>query len=239
MHAAKGLEFPSVFVIAVEAGILPHERSQEDIHQLEEERRLLFVGITRAQSQLVLSYARHRDYRGRSRRCVPSSFLMELRGPSVGFEQEQPLTWPVPNELAEYAADRLPSAPYLATGEEIRSRRTASGELSLEPTECADPDADVVQPPAETHDGEEPRRAPPLITAAELLGQPVEPTETDSTAFQLGGLVMHPVHGPGKVVQLSGQGKRQTAAVQFIQSSQVRKYRVAFSPLKPIQPSGP
>lgn len=233
MHAAKGLEFPSIFIIAVEAGILPHERSTDDIDQLEEERRLLFVGITRAESQLVLSYARHRDYRGRTRRCVPSSFLMDLRSPAIEFEQEEALTWPMPNELAEYAVDRLPSK---MQSSDFRSRRGKTGELAFEPNGFVDDDADIVQVPRASNHGDTQPAA--LMTAADLLGEPAEPTETDSGAIRLGGLVMHPVHGPGKVVEISGSGKRQTAAVQFIQSSQVRKFRVAFSPLKPIQPSG-
>jgi len=78
MHAAKGLEFPVVFIVAVEDGILPHERSRENEEQLEEERRLLFVGITRAKEELELSMAVHRDFRGQRRMSVPSQFLMEL-----------------------------------------------------------------------------------------------------------------------------------------------------------------
>lgn len=78
LHASKGLEFPVVFLVAVEQGILPHERSRENADQLEEERRLMFVGISRAQEELWISHAEYRDFRGRRRLTVPSQFLMEL-----------------------------------------------------------------------------------------------------------------------------------------------------------------
>ncbi len=78
LHASKGLEFPVVYLIAVEEGLLPHERSREHPEQLEEERRLMFVGITRAQQELQLSTARYRDFRGQRKLTIPSSFLMEL-----------------------------------------------------------------------------------------------------------------------------------------------------------------
>ena len=77
-HAAKGLEFPVVFIVAVEENLLPHERSRSDLDSLEEERRLLFVGITRAQQVLELSIANYRDFRGSYRPTIPSSFLLEL-----------------------------------------------------------------------------------------------------------------------------------------------------------------
>ena len=78
LHAAKGLEFPRVYIIAVENDLLPHSRSQEDPPQLEEERRLLFVGITRAEQYLQLTYARRRTMRGQLRPAAPSHFLIEL-----------------------------------------------------------------------------------------------------------------------------------------------------------------
>jgi DNA helicase-2/ATP-dependent DNA helicase PcrA len=78
MHAAKGLEFPVVHIVAVEQGLIPHERSRENPDEMEEERRLLFVGITRAMEQLQLSYVRNRNFRGQTRHAVPSSFLVEL-----------------------------------------------------------------------------------------------------------------------------------------------------------------
>ncbi|MCA9155508.1 MAG: UvrD-helicase domain-containing protein, partial [Planctomycetales bacterium] len=78
LHAAKGLEFPVVFIVALEQGLLPHEYSSNDPDQLEEERRLLFVGITRAEEELSLSTANYRSFRGEWRAAVPSEFLMEL-----------------------------------------------------------------------------------------------------------------------------------------------------------------
>jgi DNA helicase-2/ATP-dependent DNA helicase PcrA len=78
LHAAKGLEFPVVFMMAVEQGILPHERSLQKDDQLEEERRLTFVGMTRAKEELYLTHSRLRDFRGQSFYTVPSMFLEEL-----------------------------------------------------------------------------------------------------------------------------------------------------------------
>ena len=77
LHSAKGLEFDNVFIIAVEQEVLPHKRSMFDAAQMEEERRLFFVGITRARNRLQLSIAKTRGF-GNSRMSCPSSFLMEL-----------------------------------------------------------------------------------------------------------------------------------------------------------------
>jgi DNA helicase-2/ATP-dependent DNA helicase PcrA len=80
LHAAKGLEFPLVFIVGVEEGLLPHARSKENASEIEEERRLLFVGITRAERELYLSHCRSREFRGQRRSTAPSSFLVELPG---------------------------------------------------------------------------------------------------------------------------------------------------------------
>src|SRR5206468_6054489 len=78
LHAAKGLEFPVVAMIGLEEGILPHARSRGNMKELEEERRLAFVGITRAQEQLVLTKAAYRTIRGLRERTVTSPFLNEM-----------------------------------------------------------------------------------------------------------------------------------------------------------------
>jgi DNA helicase-2/ATP-dependent DNA helicase PcrA len=78
LHAAKGLEFPIVFIVGLEQGLLPHARSSDSLAELEEERRLLFVGITRAKRELYLSHCKVREFRGQRLTAIPSAFLREL-----------------------------------------------------------------------------------------------------------------------------------------------------------------
>jgi DNA helicase-2/ATP-dependent DNA helicase PcrA len=78
LHAAKGLEFGAVAMIGLEEGVLPHSRVQENPGELEEERRLCFVGITRAMRRLLMTCARYRTIRGVSERTIESRFLAEL-----------------------------------------------------------------------------------------------------------------------------------------------------------------
>ena len=94
LHAAKGLEFPVVFIIGVEEGLLPHRRSFDDPEQMEEERRLCYVGITRAKERLYLLRAFRRNLHGISGPTLPSRFLSDIppnlvMSPSAGV---QPVT---------------------------------------------------------------------------------------------------------------------------------------------------
>lgn len=78
MHSAKGLEFPIVFIIGMEEGVFPHSRALQDNEELEEERRLAYVGITRAEKRLYLTCARMRTLFGRTSANMPSRFLREV-----------------------------------------------------------------------------------------------------------------------------------------------------------------
>ena len=80
LHSAKGLEFPIVYLVGMEQGLLPHNRTLNDPLEIEEERRLCYVGITRAQEQLFLTYTRERRLWGNREPAVSSQFLMELPG---------------------------------------------------------------------------------------------------------------------------------------------------------------
>ncbi len=89
LHAAKGLEFPIVFIAGLEEGLFPHSRALDDEKELEEERRLAYVGITRAKRRLYLSHAWRRATWGMGQAAVPSRFLLEIPaelmvGPQLG-----------------------------------------------------------------------------------------------------------------------------------------------------------
>lgn len=78
LHMSKGLEFDYVFILGLEEGLLPHSRSMETTLEIEEERRLLYVGITRARKEVVLSWSRVRTIYGREVFQIPSGFLAEI-----------------------------------------------------------------------------------------------------------------------------------------------------------------
>jgi DNA helicase-2/ATP-dependent DNA helicase PcrA len=96
LHAAKGLEFPVVFIAGLEEGLFPHSRALDDEKELEEERRLAYVGITRAKRRLYLSHAWRRATWGMGQASVPSRFLLEIPaelmiGPQLGGADERDL----------------------------------------------------------------------------------------------------------------------------------------------------
>jgi DNA helicase-2/ATP-dependent DNA helicase PcrA len=89
LHCAKGLEFPVVFIVGIEEGLLPHYRRGEEVEDMEEERRLFYVGMTRAKEKLFLSRAEERSTFGVGRANLPSRFLDELPVELMQFEEKK------------------------------------------------------------------------------------------------------------------------------------------------------
>jgi DNA helicase II / ATP-dependent DNA helicase PcrA len=127
LHTAKGLEFRAVFMIGMEEGIFPHSRSIEE-NTLEEERRLCYVGMTRAQERLTLTHAMRRNLYGRYDANLPSRFLDEL--PNLGVERERlrPASWSGYGRQStqhEYAPRE--DVPDLSTGDAVRHETLGTG----------------------------------------------------------------------------------------------------------------
>jgi len=124
LHSAKGLEFDNVFIVGVEEGLLPHERSADNDSETEEERRLFFVGITRAKTNLRMTFARYRQIRGQTLRTIPSQFLFELglnfseSAPRYEIENQQLTRSVIPEgcsfgrEQGTHSQFSAPKAPY-------------------------------------------------------------------------------------------------------------------------------
>jgi DNA helicase-2/ATP-dependent DNA helicase PcrA len=138
LHAAKGLEFPVVFVIAIEHGLLPHERNSDDPQRIEEERRLMFVGITRAQEELHLSYASQRDFRGQRRTSIPSEFLMQLPREELEIVEVEDITAWYPSEPVVEAKPTPPARVSTSSG--LTTAAQLAGQTVAQPPRVS-PDA--------------------------------------------------------------------------------------------------
>lgn len=214
LHAAKGLEFPVVFIIAIEEGVLPHKRAEDDGRQLEEERRLLFVGMTRAEQELHLSYAVQRYTHGSENINAPSQFLMELPRSELEFVGAEPPADGLSFD-AEIEWDMGEDDEYV----DRRSRPGGSRRAKRPPTM--------------------PRRLA-VQTAAQMLGQANDGSARVSPdTFQVNMVVRHPTYGLGRILALDGAGRKRKATVQFVETSEPITFSLIHSPLCPSGSAGP
>ncbi len=193
LHAAKGLEYPVVFITGVENGFLPHFRSQEELEGEEEERRLMYVGVTRAKERLFLTYAFKRTSWGGSEIREKSKFLYDvpleliadvpagLKHDSQSTSYRQQTTWDSGGGLNRLKQDlsRIRSLPTTET-----------------PTEPAD---------------KAPVRAPNSAIRSKILPFP----GSAKTQYQAGQRVRHPMFGEGAVIHSEMDGNDEKVTVQF------------------------
>lgn len=128
LHAAKGLEFDNIFIVGVEEGLLPHERGEDEPEEIEEERRLFFVGITRARTDLHISCAQYRTIRGQLLRTIPSRFLFEL---ACDFSTEQTASEVRSNlnNEAESEIDNSKPVPKFYNNQLVRHKKFGLGKV--------------------------------------------------------------------------------------------------------------
>ncbi len=222
LHAAKGLEFPVVYIIGVEEGLLPHERSRQDETAVEEERRLLFVGITRAREELQLSFADYRTAYGNYSCRIPSPFLHELP-----LQEMERVGWKSDRSASSFAVemDFEPEATGVddepawqvdeAAPEVGKKRRRRTGPVGGARSATSSATTSAV------------RRSAKAEAAQQIANK------ASATSWHVGDRVVHPTHGPGVIIRASGAGKRRVVSVQFDQDPEYPiAFCVEFSPLE-------
>ena len=254
LHASKGLEFPVVYFVGIEEGILPHERSINENQEVEEERRLMFVGITRAKEELNLSRSHSRFRRGSHVPAIASRFLMELPREEMDvFEprgyQSSPWDDGFQDEFYEEDFEKEYRSDIDEDGED--------DELSF--------DVDALEAETESFGNEPPTDAAetlervqglelelgpeleakvsgaqligsglPLMTGAQLAekqAQEFEQRKQDAGKFRAGQIVEHPEYGVGMIVKIAGRGPKAMATIDFTQTG-TKTFRLAFTKLE-------
>lgn len=212
MHSAKGLEFPVVFIIGMEEGVFPHSRAFQDNEELEEERRLAYVGITRAEQQLFLSCAQMRTLFGRTTANPPSRFLDEI-----------------PEELKEdtvVARDRYRRGGNI--GGSYGGRGFGSGGSNFGRSAAPSSQSGSTA----TSVGRESRVTVTTSTPAKMAAAS---GTSDLTALKAGDKVSHGKWGIGTVVSVKGSGNDTELQIAFPAPVGVKRLLAGFAPITKVE----
>jgi len=240
LHASKGLEFPVVYLVAMEDGILPHERSIDQPEQMEEERRLVFVGITRGREEVHASAARMRDYRGVRRISAPSLFLTEMTGTeTVVTGAEAPAaaaTWArwgsADDDYTQVAPDEPADGTNAVAGGGPTRLRPDGLVLELDEADASEEHAasrkKTERPATARRRGLDASIERATDLASRLAGlQPVKRT------YEMGQRVRHAEYGEGSICGISGTGPRAVGTVIFDGPAGTRKFILGHGGLEP------
>ncbi len=206
LHTAKGLEFPVVFMVGMEEGLLPHARSVDDPEEMQEERRLAYVGITRAKDRLYLTHAFRRTRWGSDDVSLPSRFLQDI---PPGLVEGKSLRHRVDATRAAARASERWGNPDDAWDDDLPKYGRSTRHR-------ADSAARTAPPPAAAR--------PPRPTA---------PAKT-SGQFRIGDRVSHGLFGEGTVISSEVRGDDEEVTVAF-RSKGIKKLLASYANLKPIR----
>lgn len=213
MHSAKGLEFPVVFIIGMEEGVFPHSRTFSDDEELEEERRLAYVGITRAEKQLFLSCARMRTLFGRTTANPPSRFLDEI-----------------PDELKE---DTQMSHDRYRRGGNVGGSYGGRGFGSGGGSNFGGGRSKDLPRGGTAASGGAVQKSRVTVTS----GTPARPAAASGSAegFKAGDKVAHGKWGTGTIVSVKGAGNDMELQIAFPAPVGVKRLLAAFAPITKVE----
>ena len=188
LHSAKGLEFPVVFLIGAEEGVFPHTRALTEPDEMEEERRLAYVGITRARERLFITHAWSRMLFGTTQYNPPSRFLEEI-----------------PDKLVESKGN--------VTGRSSYGRQSYRPRVGLGRAAAVPPPRGVAAPTASSAR----RRAPRPVVEAALAPTARRTATVDAhdIGLRIGDDVAHPAFGEGVIIDIRRQGEKAEAMINF------------------------
>ena len=204
LHSAKGLEFPAVFLVGMEEGVFPHSRALTEPVELEEERRLAYVGITRAQQRLFLAHAWSRQLFGSTNYNPPSRFLDEI-----------------PTELMEQVGAVSGRSSYGR-----QSYRTRDEWSNPPPYRRVDRENNGE---ADRH---RERVVEAALVAGQRAKQP-SPSNSQLIGLRLGDDVEHPAFGEGVIIDIRGQDDKAEATIRF-RDAGTKHLSLAWAPLKKL-----
>ena len=212
LHAAKGLEFPYVFLVGMEEGIFPHLRAQSDPDEMEEERRLAYVGITRAQHKLHVSHAWSRSLFGSTQYNPSSRFLDEI-----------------PAELQEQKGNVKGRSVYGRQSYRNRDGGAFTGGSGGGGyrRRWSEPDDEAKQ----AADAHRERVVDAALAASKRLGP--QPSNSEQIGLRVGDDVEHPTFGEGVIIDIEGSGEKAEATIRF-RDVGTKHLALAWAPLKKL-----
>jgi DNA helicase-2/ATP-dependent DNA helicase PcrA len=221
IHNAKGLEFPNVFLAGMEEGLFPHSRSLLSEAAMEEERRLCYVGMTRAEKRLYLTYARYRRRfgGGQPEVCLPSRFLNEV--PVALRERLTPHSQPKHDEVdlfSEQHEVRDAAKKNMYTGKTYNSVDNIAqffAERGMAPPSGLVKKPEPPAPVAKVAATVKPQAPAPPPPPVQRPVQRPQMAPRKVTGFKSGMVVQHPKYGRGTVLKREGDGEDAKLTVSF------------------------
>lgn len=204
IHSVKGLEFKTVFAVGMEENIFPVSRAAYDDNELEEERRLMYVAITRAEERLYFTRSRSRYLYGERSMTLPSRFMQEL---SSAMEVETPRS-----SYSDYT--RRTSNGYGSSYSGYGARRSFSRQNNADEDEFGY-HSDLPSEPSQTSYTSFSASAGYRRTQQNAVPSPAKSGQKDYAAFRTGVRIRHPKFGEGVIISTKGEGAAKIANVSF------------------------
>ena len=226
LHAAKGLEFPYVFLMGMEEGIFPHSRALTDANELEEERRLAYVGITRAQTKLHVSHAWSRSLFGNTQYNPPSRFLDEI--PAELQEQKGNVSGRSSYGRQSYRDRDDGGKVYggkVYGGKVYGGKVYGGGQYSGQFRDRGE------QSDTAAADAHRERIVDAALQASKKFV--AAPANSQQLGLRIGDDVEHPSFGEGVIINIEGAGERAEATIRF-RDVGTKHLALAWAPLKKL-----